>query len=81
MQNYTIPHPGNEASEWVEAGESGGLVTPVFSWVMTASLWPSLPGGGPPKPPAATGPCRKGLIDWKMSTAINNFILVSYGAT
>lgn len=52
-------HPGKEASEWVETGDSGGLVTLplVFSWVMTASLWPSVSGGGPPKPPAATGPC------------------------
>lgn len=54
-----VTHLGKEASEWVEAGESGGPVpTPlVFSWVMTASLWPSVSGGGPPKPPAATGPC------------------------
>lgn len=42
----------------MEAGESGGVdpLVLVFSWVMTASLWPSVSGGGPPKPPAATGP-------------------------
>ncbi|MPC37656.1 hypothetical protein E2C01_031143 [Portunus trituberculatus] len=64
MGDNISAHPGRDASDWVEAGERGGLLPPVFSWVMTASRWPSLPGGGPPKPPAAAGPCRNNKSDY-----------------